>query len=42
MAYNFDTLKIRAGYDPLQHNNAVSVPIYQTVDTSTSRSRRHK
>ena len=31
MAYNFDTLKIRAGYDPLQHNNAVSVPIYQTV-----------
>lgn len=31
MAYNFDTLKIRAGYDPLQHNHAVSVPIYQTV-----------
>ena len=31
MAYSFDTLKIRAGYDPLQHNNAVSVPIYQTV-----------
>ena len=31
MAYNFDTLKIRAGYNPLEHNNAVSVPIYQTV-----------
>ena len=31
MAYNFDTLKIRAGYDPLKHNNAVSVPIYQTA-----------
>ena len=31
MTYNFDTLKIRAGYDPLQHNNAVSVPIYQSV-----------
>ncbi len=31
MAYNFDTLKIRAGYNPLEHNNAVSVPIYQTA-----------
>ncbi|MDR1196182.1 MAG: aminotransferase class I/II-fold pyridoxal phosphate-dependent enzyme [Endomicrobium sp.] len=27
----FDTLKIRAGYDPKEHNYAVSVPIYQTA-----------
>jgi O-acetylhomoserine (thiol)-lyase len=27
----FDTLKIRAGYNPKEHNNAVSVPIYQTA-----------
>lgn len=27
----FDTLKVRAGYDPKEHNNAVSVPIYQTA-----------
>lgn len=29
--YQFDTLKLRAGYDPQQHNHAVSVPIYQTA-----------
>lgn len=27
----FDTLKVRGGYDPKEHNNAVSVPIYQTA-----------
>ncbi|MDR2427256.1 MAG: aminotransferase class I/II-fold pyridoxal phosphate-dependent enzyme [Endomicrobium sp.] len=27
----FDTLKIRAGYNPKDHNYAVSVPIYQTT-----------
>jgi len=27
----FDTLKVRAGYNPKDHNNAVSVPIYQTA-----------
>ena len=27
---HFDTLKVKAGYDPKQHNNAVSVPIYET------------
>jgi O-acetylhomoserine (thiol)-lyase len=27
----FDTQKVRAGYDPKDHNNAVSPPIYQTV-----------
>jgi O-acetylhomoserine (thiol)-lyase len=31
MSYDFDTLKVRAGYDAAQHNNAVSVPIYQTT-----------
>jgi O-acetylhomoserine (thiol)-lyase len=27
----FDTLKVSAGYNPKEHNNAVSVPIYQTA-----------
>jgi O-acetylhomoserine (thiol)-lyase len=31
MSYDFDTLKVQSGYDPTQHNNAVSVPIYQTT-----------
>ncbi len=31
MSYDFDTLKVRAGYRAEQHNNAVSVPIYQTT-----------
>lgn len=29
--FGFDTLKVRAGYNPKDHNNAVSVPIYQTA-----------
>ncbi|AKL98060.1 O-acetylhomoserine aminocarboxypropyltransferase/cysteine synthase family protein [Endomicrobium proavitum] len=29
--HKFDTLKIRAGYNPKDHNYAVSVPIYQTA-----------
>ena len=28
---DFDTLRIRAGYDPTEHNNSVNVPIYQTA-----------
>ena len=28
---NFDTRKIRAGYDPHDNNLAVSPPIYQTT-----------
>lgn len=28
---DFDTKRIRAGYDPAQHNYAVNVPIYQTA-----------
>ncbi|MDR1965829.1 MAG: aminotransferase class V-fold PLP-dependent enzyme [Synergistaceae bacterium] len=28
---DFDTLKIHAGYSAAEHNNAVSVPIYQTT-----------
>jgi O-acetylhomoserine (thiol)-lyase len=27
----FDTLKVRAGYDPDEHNRSVQVPIYQTA-----------
>lgn len=30
-AYHFDTQKVRAGYDPSEHNYAVSPPIYQTA-----------
>lgn len=29
--YQFDTLKIRAGYDPSEHNHSIQVPIYQTT-----------
>ena len=29
--FGFDTLKVRGGYDPREHNFAVSVPIYQTA-----------
>lgn len=28
---NFDTLKVRAGYDPKEHNFSVQVPVYQTA-----------
>lgn len=28
---DFDTLRIRAGYNSAEHNNAVNVPIYQTA-----------
>lgn len=31
MSYGFDTLKVRAGYNPKEHNNSVQVPIYQTA-----------
>jgi O-acetylhomoserine (thiol)-lyase len=31
MSFDFDTLKVQAGYHADQHNNAVSVPIYQTT-----------
>jgi O-acetylhomoserine (thiol)-lyase len=31
MAYQFDTLKIRAGYNPAEHRQSVQVPIYQTA-----------
>ncbi len=29
--YRFDTQKVRAGYEPAEHNFSVQVPIYQTV-----------
>ncbi|MFT4145556.1 MAG: aminotransferase class I/II-fold pyridoxal phosphate-dependent enzyme [Mobilitalea sp.] len=31
IAYHFDTQRIRAGYEPKDHNYAVSPPIYQTA-----------
>ncbi|HOM02787.1 MAG TPA: aminotransferase class I/II-fold pyridoxal phosphate-dependent enzyme [Acetivibrio sp.] len=30
-SYRFDTQRLRAGYDPKEHNYAVSPPIYQTT-----------
>ena len=30
-SFAFDTLKVRAGYRPEEHNNAIAVPIYQTT-----------
>ncbi|MDR1131360.1 MAG: aminotransferase class I/II-fold pyridoxal phosphate-dependent enzyme [Oscillospiraceae bacterium] len=30
-AYRFDTQRVRAGYEPREHNQAVSPPIYQTT-----------
>jgi len=41
--YQFDTLKIRAGYNPAEHNNSIQVPIYQTAAfdlVSTERAER--
>ena len=29
--YQFDTLRIRAGYNSAEHNNSIQVPIYQTT-----------
>ncbi|EKQ58113.1 MULTISPECIES: aminotransferase class V-fold PLP-dependent enzyme [unclassified Clostridium] len=29
--YNFDTIKVREGYDPKDHNHSVAVPIYATA-----------
>lgn len=31
VSFDFDTIKVQAGYHAEQHNNAVSVPIYQTT-----------
>ncbi|MDR2133109.1 MAG: aminotransferase class V-fold PLP-dependent enzyme [Clostridiales Family XIII bacterium] len=30
-SFAFDTLKVKAGYSPMEHKGAVSVPIYQTT-----------
>jgi O-acetylhomoserine (thiol)-lyase len=40
MSYDFDTLKVQGGYDAALHNNAVSVPIYQTAAFALGDSRR--
>ena len=31
MAYNFDTIKVRGGYNSKDHHNSVAVPIYPTA-----------
>lgn len=33
--FNFDTIKIKGGYNPKEHNNSVQVPIYQTASYET-------
>ena len=41
--YQFDTLKIRAGYNSAEHNHSIQVPIYQTTAfdlVSTERAKR--
>lgn len=33
--YNFDTIKVKGGYNASEHNNSVQVPIYQTASYET-------
>lgn len=40
--YGFDTLKVRGGYNPKEHNNAVSVPIYATASFEFENTERAK
>lgn len=34
-SYNFDTIKVKGGYNPGEHNYSVQVPIYQTASYET-------
>lgn len=38
--YNFDTVKVRGGYNPKEHNDAVSVPIYATASFEVGEAER--
>ncbi len=38
--YKFDTIKVRGGYDPKEHNNSVSVPIYATASFEVGEAER--
>lgn len=38
--YNFDTIKVRGGYNPREHNYAVSVPIYATASFEVGEAER--
>jgi len=38
--YKFDTNKVRGGYNPKEHNNAVSVPIYATASFDVGEAER--
>lgn len=39
--YAFDTLKIKAGYDPKDHNYSVAVPIYETASYEIGSAQRY-
>lgn len=41
-ALSFDTVKVRGGYNPEDHNDAVSVPIYQTASFNLGSTERAK
>lgn len=38
--FNFDTIKVRGGYNPREHNYAVSVPIYATASFEVGEAER--
>lgn len=38
--YKFDTIKVRGGYNPKNHNDAVSVPIYATASFEVGEAER--
>lgn len=38
--YKFDTIKVRGGYAPKEHNNSVSVPIYATASFEVGEAER--
>lgn len=38
--YKFDTIKVRGGYNPKEHNDAVSVPIYATASFEVGEAER--
>lgn len=38
--YKFDTVKVRGGYNPKEHNDAVSVPIYATASFEVGEAER--
>lgn len=39
--YKFDTLKVKAGYNPREHNDSVAVPIYSTASYEIEQAERY-